>query len=503
MWLRVVGVLVAVLLTSGMAYLAFQSPTPPPAVPPPGPTIAAQPSPPPPSPTPSPSPSPATATPAPDESAPTVAGTAEQRATVRLQRLVRRERVPGQVGISVLDADGRELFRHGATATMLPASTQKLAVAAAALVQLGPEHRFTTRVRATAQPDRRGVLRGDLILVGGADPALAGPQFSRIEPDRPRTPLIELARRVRRAGIRKVTGGILGDPTILAHEPVAAGWPPRYFGQLDATRISGLTVDAGRRVFTTSGGYLRATAASEPAHQAILTLRRLLKDEGVQVGKKLQVVSDPPAAPVEVATISSPPVGSMLEYMVQRSDNHLADTLFRAVGAAAGNPTWVGAAGATANALAPLKLDWADAVLADGSGLSRANRVSPRFLAQLQSRMWRSNLNDRWVDLLAVTGVRGTLRSRLDGTVAQQRVFGKTGSLRDVSALVGTVVGTEGRTAHFAIVGNRLKSTTPLRELTDKAVLALAEELQDCRRIPRPQPKRKSAKPRPPRLVCS
>ena len=98
----------------------------------------------------------------------------------------------------------------------------------------------------------------------------------------------------------------------------------------------------------------------------------------------------------------------------------------------------------------------------------------------------------------------GTLKSRLIGTVAQQRVYGKTGSLRDVTALVGTVMGTRDRTMHFAILGNRLRSTTQMRTLTDRAVLAIAEELQDCRRV-RPPPRkgdRKRQAPRPLRLVC-
>jgi hypothetical protein len=65
---------------------------------------------------------------------------------------------------------------------------------------------------------------------------------------------------------------------------------------------------------------------------------------------------------------------------------------------------------------------------------------------------------------------------------------------------VGTVAGTRGRRLHFAIVGNRLKSTDRMRQATDRVVVAMAEEMQDCRRIPRPH--RKGRKPRPPRLVC-
>jgi D-alanyl-D-alanine carboxypeptidase/D-alanyl-D-alanine-endopeptidase (penicillin-binding protein 4) len=512
MWIRVVGVLAAVLLTAAGAYAVFTAPTDIEQAAPPGDTTA---TPPPaqrprdkatrtPAPTPSPAAS-ATPTPAPSPTGPppTPLDEAERRTATRLTRLVGKIHVPGLVGMSVLDADGQMVFEHQATTTMLPASTQKMAVAAAALVRLGPDHRFTTTVNATVAPNAGGVIHGDLVMVGGGDPTLATPEFASVEPDRPRTPLATLASRIKLAGVRRVTGRVLADPTFLSPEPIAAGWPPRYFDQLDATRISGLTVDAGRRLFTRNG-YLQATAASDPARTSAVALRRLLRERGVRFGGGVRVLASPKPGGVQVASIASPPLGSLLQYMVQHSDNHLADTVFRTIGAAAGESTWVGAAAATADALAPLQLDWSNTVLADGSGLSRADRVTPRFLAQLQSRLWRSNLQPHWVKLLAVAGVSGTLKSRLTGTVAQRRVYGKTGSLRDVTALVGTVIGTRDRTMHFAILGNRLSTTAEMRTLTDKAVLAMAEELQDCRRV-RPPPRkgdRKRKDPRPLQLVC-
>ena len=345
MWMRVVGVLVAVLLTAGGAYVVFTAPseldqaapvpdmssTPSPiqqrprrATPTPVPTPSATPSP-----QPSPSPSGPPATPL-DET--------ERRTAARLTRLVKRIEVPGLVGMSVLDADGQMVFEHQATTTMLPASTQKMAVAAAALVRLGPSHRYTTTVNATVAPNASGVVHGDLVLVGGGDPTLATPEFASVEPDRPRTPLATLATKIRKAGIRRVTGRVLADPTILSPEPIAAGWPPRYFDQLDATRISGLTVDAGRRLFVARGS-LQATAASDPARTAAVALRRLLRERGVRFGRGVQVLGRPSAARVQVASISSPPLGSLLQYMVQHSDNHLADTVFRTIGAAAGEST--------------------------------------------------------------------------------------------------------------------------------------------------------------------
>ena len=427
--------------------------------------------------------------------------TPEQRLQLRLARILGRSTTGGRVGLAVLDAEGHAIFGDAAGRPMIPASTQKLPVAAAALSRLGTDFRYVTTVHATALPDAAGVVDGDLVLVGGGDPTLAGPEFARIEPSRPLTPLAALARRIKRAGITRVRGRILGDPTIFADEPVAAGWLPRYFDHLDTTRSSGLTVDKGRRLFR-KGGTLRAVPAEDPAHQAARSLRRLLRDRGVAVkGRAVALRASVPTA-TEVASIRSPAMGRLLRYMVQRSDNHLADAIFRTLGSAEGDSTWIGSAGAVATTLTPLQLDWDGVVLADGSGLSRANRVSPAFLAQLQSRMWRSNLREQWHRLLAVAAESGTLRYRFRDTVAAQRIFGKTGSLRDVVALVGTVVGPAERLLHFAFTGNRVGSTSDMRALTDRAVVAMAEELYECRRV-RPPGRTKKGKRRASRLVCA
>lgn len=432
-----------------------------------------------------------------------LAGSPQQRIHRRLRRLLARSDVPGTVAMAVLDADGRPIFGHRAGRLLLPASTQKLPTAAAAIARLGGDFRFQTTVRTTVRPDADGVVHGDLVIVGGADPTLAGPDFARVAPDRPRAPLERLVRQIKQAGVRRVTGRILGDPTILAEEPIAAGWLDRYFDEFDATRISGLTVDQGRRLYR-ANGVVRSRQAEDPAREAARSLRALLRTRGVKVGGKARSVRSAPATTAELASIQSRPLQRLLEYTVQRSDNHIADTVFRVLGAADQDPTWVGAAGATAQALAPLQLDWDGVVLADGSGLSRANRMPPRFLADLQSRMWRSNVATQWQQLLAVTAHRGTLRYRLRSTVAAGRVYGKTGSLRDVSTLTGTVVGPIGRTVHFSIAGNDLTRVDLMRNLTDRALLIMAEELYECSREPvaKPRKARKAGKPTT-QLVCA
>ncbi|HVM21288.1 MAG TPA: D-alanyl-D-alanine carboxypeptidase/D-alanyl-D-alanine-endopeptidase [Egibacteraceae bacterium] len=504
MVLRILAVVVAVVATAGAGLLVAQTPPEGASTPPsPAAEVAATPAPAPaatepaarPRRTATPTPPPAVATPQPA----LPPSTSFPRVTRRLDRLVSRNPISGVVALAVYDDESRPVYTYEASRSLLPASTQKLPVAAAALVRLGPEFRYTTAVATTTPARPNGVVDGDLVIVGGGDPALAGPDFARVEPERPRTPMETLAQRVRQAGIRRVRGRIIGDPSVFAHEPVAAGWPSRYFSSLDATPISGLTVDAGRRI-TRSGSGLRAVAAQDPAHEAARVFRRLLRQQGVRVDGAARAVRQSPVTTTEVAHVQSDTMETLLTYMVQRSDNHLADTIFRTVGLHAGDSTWIGSAGATAETLAPLQLSWEGVVLADGSGLSRSNRVSADFLAQLQARMALSNVQQQWFALLAVSGQSGTLRHRMLGTVAEKRVYAKTGSLRDVASLVGTVAGTRQRRLHFAVVGNQLASTSALRELADRAAVAMAEELHDCRRVRPPPGNRK--KPRPVRLVC-
>jgi serine-type D-Ala-D-Ala carboxypeptidase/endopeptidase (penicillin-binding protein 4) len=406
----------------------------------------------------------------------------------RLAAALRHPALSGaQVGITVVDDDSTVVFDHNGDVRRVPASTQKLVVAAAALATLGPEYRYTTTVHAAAPPDPEGVLHGDLVLVGSGDPALATPQFgSEVYPQRPRTPLESLADQIVAAGVTRITGGVLGDPSFLPHDPLPSGWLARYLEEVDGTYSSGLTVDAGRKMFVRNGR-LQAEAAVDPAAEAAAALYTLLVQRGLQVDGGVASATGLTAA-VPLAAVHSPALGDLLRHTVQRSDNHMADAIFRTVGAAAGDGTWVGSARATQASLAPLALDWRGIVLADGSGLSRDNRLTPRALVQLDRAMAGSAHGAAWESFMAVSGQSGTLRNRLRGTVAQAAMRGKTGLLRDVRALSGAVHGPRGR-YWFTIMGDELDrpGRDALREVMDEVVLLLAEDLRGCTRIPLPE----------------
>jgi len=391
------------------------------------------------------------------------------------------------IALAVSDAEGRPVLQFHAGAELLPASTEKLVTAAAALLTLGPDHRYVTRLNATAPPGPDGVLHGDLVLVGSGDPALGTPDYGGVVPERPRTPLEAFADQVAAAGVKRVTGNLYADPWIFPHQPLGPGWLPRYFDEEDTAYVSGLTVNGGRRLFH-DGGRIQSVPATDPATEAAVSLRHLLIQRGVAVDGVAGAVRRPPAAPAALAAVASPPLLDLLRHMVRESDNHMADAVFRSLGKAlVGDASWQGGTQAVLKALAPLHLDWSEAAVADGSGLSRNDRLSPEFLVALDLAVTRSSAGGVWQSLLSVAGVNGTLEKRLVGSLAQGRLLAKTGSLEDVRALAGQVHGPTGR-YHFAVLANGLDrdGKNAIRDLQDRVALILARDLHGCFVAPLP-----------------
>lgn len=398
--------------------------------------------------------------------------------------------VSGDLAAVVVDERGYPLLLHDEGVPLLPASTVKLVTAAAALRSLGPDHRFTTPVHATA-PIEGGAIAGDLVLVGTGDPALTDARFTEhAYPERPRTPIDELADRLVEGGLTSVAGDVIGDGSFFADEPLATGVLERHLHSLDMSRMAGLTIDYGMEVEYRDDGRTIGSMSEDPAAQAAAVLAEMLEDRGVEIGGTARSGSAPAGTTSELASVDGPPLSTLLRYAVQRSDNHLTDGLFRSLGALGGDPTWAGSAAAVVTALDDLDLDWTGAVLADGSGLSRDDRLSAALLTDLDRAMWVSEHGDEWRALMAVAGENGTLRRRLRGTLADGRLRGKTGTLEDVRALTASVEGDGGRRFHLTVIGNDLggEDRDRVRLLTDEIVLRLTEDLLGCVRVAVPDP---------------
>ena len=148
-------------------------------------------------------------------------------------------------GLVVMDASRRRLIAEAnGRAPLHPGELAGLVAAAALLHQLGPDFRASTRLEVVGEVDEAGVLQGDLVLRGGGDPSLGSSRF--LPPGASSLDALEpFARAVRKAGIRRVEGSIIGVPGAVPRSAPPVGWEGRHRGTLLHPAVSGLTFADG------------------------------------------------------------------------------------------------------------------------------------------------------------------------------------------------------------------------------------------------------------------
>jgi D-alanyl-D-alanine carboxypeptidase/D-alanyl-D-alanine-endopeptidase (penicillin-binding protein 4) len=130
-------------------------------------------------------------------------------------------------GVRIVSLDrGRTVFERNANRLFLPASNAKLFTTALALVRLGPDYRFQTRVLGDRTPGADGCVES-LRLVGGGDPNLSGRaiRYRRDAPSGdPLGAIEDLASQVAARGVRCVSADIVGEDTAYVWQPYGEGW---------------------------------------------------------------------------------------------------------------------------------------------------------------------------------------------------------------------------------------------------------------------------------------
>ena len=365
-------------------------------------------------------------------------------------------------GAYVLDPSGeRVLFEWRAGVPRILASNTKIFTTAAALERLGPTSRLATRVFGSGSLAPGGAWRGDLYLRGGGDPTFGSGPFVRRAYGTGAT-VEALAAALEAAGITEVRGRVLGDEELF--DGLRGGPDSGYRVSRDVGPLSALAFNRGL-------ANKRGTAFQvEPAAFAAARLDGALERRGIPVrgGPREGVV---PAAASVLAEVESPTVARLVQITNKRSDNLFAETLLKRLTATAGRAGTTASGARAASAFA--RELGTRARLADGSGLSRANRASPRDVAGALSRLRERDLFPAFNDSLPIAGRDGTLRDRMRSGPARGRCRAKTGTLRDVSTLSGYCSTAGGDTAVFSILMNRV-GPTGARRLQDRMVNAIA-----------------------------
>jgi serine-type D-Ala-D-Ala carboxypeptidase/endopeptidase (penicillin-binding protein 4) len=432
----------------------------------------------------------------------------------------------GSWGMMVVSlSHGDTLFSINADVPHLPASTQKVLTSALAFDALGPQYRYHTDVLRTGTM-KDGVIDGDLILRGDGDPSMS----ARFIGGKPDAAMDSLALRVAHAGVRSVTGRVVGDASAFESRSIPEGWHPRILQDSYAGRVSALSLNENL-VWVTIRPTTRGAAADvvlEPATTAIpvhSTVRTVsgrgakLKfargSSGISVSGSIgtdvfqrsysYIVEDPasfttgaflaalqrngvtvangmalaktPANSAPVVSWQSAPLETLITVMNRESVNVIAEHVFRAASRGADRHT-TGAATTADTALRALLQRSAGVTqgavdATDGSGLSQLDKVSPRAMVQLLGWADKSSWGPLLHASFPLAGESGTLRRRMWGSTAQTNLHAKTGTTNDVIALAGYVTARNGELLAFSMMYNG-RDRWRAREAIDAIGITLA-----------------------------
>ena len=415
---------------------------------------------------------------------------------------------------------GNDLYSLNATKLMMPGSTMKIVTLAAAAELLGWDHEFETQV-VSAAPVDGGILRGDLVVIGGGDPSISE------RSDTPGT-LRSIARQVREAGITRIEGGVIGHDDLFdegfgdgwtldnlpygyaagvsaleynegsvdlvvragaaAGEPVAVQVRPEgspividnrlttvaesAAGRLTLKRLPGSSrVTVEGQIPAKAAPFVRTASVDNPTAFFVSAFRAALVAEGIVVsGDAIDIddfLSKPDLTTARVITShQSAPLRQIAASMMKVSQNQYAETLLRAIGGRE----------QAANVLKSWDVSGDSYVMADGSGLSRYNYVSSDGLVRILQHMRTTTKHaPAFADTLPVAGREGTLSKRLTGTSAEGKVRAKTGTVDNVRAIAGYVETSGGETLVFSMIANNFTtSPSAIDAAADKALVLLA-----------------------------
>ncbi|WP_240529043.1 D-alanyl-D-alanine carboxypeptidase/D-alanyl-D-alanine-endopeptidase [Streptomyces antioxidans] len=357
-------------------------------------------------------------------------------------------------GIVLDSASDKVIWGHDADTALMPASNAKLATATTALTVLGPEHRFTTKV-----------VYGDgtLTLIGGGDRLLTTADLTELAKT--------AAAGVRLGGLDSVKVRI--DDSLFPEPRLATGWNDSYYDD-QVSPVRSLVVD----------GKLSADTSIDAGK----VFARQLADQGVTVDGEV-TRGTASATDVPVGRHLSPTLAETVKKMLKTSDNDIAETVLRMTALGSGRPaTFEDGTAVVRDVLSRhYGVSMANFELYDGSGLSRADRIPARTVADI-------------LDLLTDPRYRGVLRSvdeglpvageagstlgpewgrfdTPDSQCAVGQVKAKTGTLTGAIALSGLTKAEDGRWKVFSFIENQ-SSADP--DATKDTLDGLAATVNGC-----------------------
>jgi D-alanyl-D-alanine carboxypeptidase/D-alanyl-D-alanine-endopeptidase (penicillin-binding protein 4) len=312
---------------------------------------------------------------------------------------------------------------------MIPASNTKLFTSAVALELMGGDYLLSTKILSDDENISDGTIDGNIYIKGFGNPAFTSEDLE------------DLVDRLVKSGLKKVMGNVVGDDSYFDNIYSRDDWIKDERANVKLPPISALVVDRNRTVITKKRkGRYRAyfVNVDNPPLFAAEKLREKLISYGVEV--KGKPVSSSVNESAKTLVESSIQLKDLLQQMNKKSDNFLAECLFKNIGAVysgqQGNSFY--STQAILSYLRDNGIYSQGTQIVDGSGISRFDQVTVGALTGLLEKVYFNiNYFEDFYESLSIAGVDGTLRERMIGTPAQNNFRGKTGTLNGVSSISG------------------------------------------------------------------
>jgi len=389
------------------------------------------------------------------------------------------------VGIYVKNlATGKVIASNNEGVAMIPASVMKTVTAASALSILGPEFTFTTPVYLYGRPDDadKSVWRGNLVIESCGDPTIDSKQFS----DQPAL-WCEISYGLDNLGIRRITGKVIIQQTLIDagclptweiedvpwaygaglygfnfHDNMFALWPATlktepYQPGLQVTvgdSEDGTDMVRGIDSFKMSvwgrnpqnAKWSEECSMPDPASAYLYLISENLKNKGIMVDGG-EVADD--SSRRLVCMHNSPMCQDVLRETLEVSHNLFAEGMLRAIAEGGSRSE---ALEVQDDKLKAMGVNTRYNKILDGSGLSRGDRLQPRFVSDVLQSMAKGKYALQYLELFPRAGVEGTVAGLLSKTRLKGQFALKSGSMSAVQCFAGYKLDAQGKPTHTVVI---------------------------------------------------
>lgn len=425
---------------------------------------------------------------------------------VNAERLNFYGRDAATIGVYISEiSTGQVIEKENIGVAMIPASILKSVTSATALYSLKEAFKYSTDV--VLQGEIQGdTLCGNLLVKASGDPTIESSHFA----ERPGFES-SIVRALKSKGISNITGEIIVDEELFTDigqcpqwviEDVGWDYGAGYYGFNYKNNTFKLYTDGQKSIpevpyidvvvekTTTSTDIIRGvnsdiyfisgknvdnknfsvtTTMNSPSIVFVHNLQQRLLNSGITVDNNTIESS---YGETLLLRYESPANAEMLQKMMFHSDNMMAEALLRAI-----------APGGSRDDAIKKELNfWKERgisvnflKIADGSGLARVNRVTPRFIADVLTYMAKSKFRDTYVSLFPKVGQEGTVKNILKNTKLEGKLVLKSGSMNGVHCYAGYKIDNNGAPSHVVVlmVNNFFCSRNVLRNEIQRFLLSI------------------------------